>query len=178
MAYTQNPGRGNNSKTGHGIPSPLLQGSNSMDKEKKLDPKTYVGPEERNQVSTNAAKKAEGYTYKEVQQAKKLVSKGNFDSNGTKVNVKSGEITKSPYAATYVKKSDGDEVYKGGKLIKKADPTNKDTKYLGASGYENNKQSKSNEQLKAGFKSDSLSDQDRKGRLGQIVRASIDKARS
>jgi hypothetical protein len=25
MAYTQNPGRGNNSKTGHGVPSPLLQ---------------------------------------------------------------------------------------------------------------------------------------------------------
>jgi hypothetical protein len=25
MAYTQNPGRGNNSKTGHGLPTPFLQ---------------------------------------------------------------------------------------------------------------------------------------------------------
>ena len=63
-------------------------------------------------------------------------------------------------------------------MIKKADHTNRSAKNLGSAGYANNKQSKSNEQLKAGFKSDSLSDQDRKGRLGQIVRASIDKARS
>ena len=178
MAYTQKPGRGSNSKTGHGIPSPLLQGSNSMSKEKKLDPNTYVGPDERKQISDNAAKRTKGYTYKEVEQAKSLVSKGNFNSGGTKVNIKSGEIKKSPYAATYVAKSSGDEVYQGGKMIKKADPTNKSDKYLGAAGYANNKQSKSNEQLKAGFKADSLADQDRKGRLGQIVRASINKARS
>jgi len=162
MAYTPAPGRGNTNKTGNGIPQVFLQS---------------IGPEEAAQISRNAAKKTEGYTYKEVEQAKSLVSKGNFNSGGTKVNIKSGEIKKSPYDATYVEKSNGDEVYKGGKMIKKADPSNKSTKYLGASGYLNDKQSKSNEQLKAGFKSDSLSDQDRKGRLGQIVRASIDKSK-
>lgn len=162
MAYTQSPGGPAKQKTGNGIPSALLQS---------------IGPEETKQISRNAAKKSEGYTYKEVEQAKSLVSKGNFNSGGAKVNVSSGEITKSPYDATYVKKANGDEVYKGGKMIKKADPSNKDSKYLGTSGYSNDKQSKSNEQLKAGFKADSLSDQDRKGRLGQIVRASIDKSK-
>jgi len=74
MAYKQSPGRGNNAKTGHGIPSPF----------KQEEPKTAKA---KAQV---AKKEASGATYQEIKSAEKFANKapGTGLISGTEMNIK------------------------------------------------------------------------------------------
>jgi len=83
MAYKQSPGRGNNAKTGHGIPSPF----------KQEEPKT------EKMKAQVAKKEIAGATYGETKAAEKFASKapGTGLIGGTEMNIKSGKTEAKPY---------------------------------------------------------------------------------
>jgi hypothetical protein len=83
MAYKQSPGRGNNAKTGHGIPSPF----------KQEEPKTTK------MKAQIAKKEAAGATYAETKSAEKFANKapGTGLVSGTETNIKSGKTQPKGY---------------------------------------------------------------------------------
>jgi hypothetical protein len=85
MAYKQNPGRGNNAKTGHGLPTPL----------KQVNPDSKLGKA----VSTYAQKDREGYTATEVKMASNFAkgAEGTKTMPGTEMSSKTGQTTAKSY---------------------------------------------------------------------------------
>ena len=119
MAYKQSPGRGNNAKTGYGIPSPLRQ----------EEPKTAKMKE------SIAKKEAKGATYAETKSAEKFASKapGTGLIGGTETNIKSGKTQPKAYEKSLksgkelgLEKSPKDLFITdaAGKVVKKAEARN------------------------------------------------------
>jgi len=119
MAYKQSPGRGNNPKTGHGIPSPF----------KQEDPKT------EKMKAAVAKKEVKGATYSETKSAEKFANKapGTGLISGTEMNIKSGKTEAKPYEKSLksgkelgLEKSPNDTFItdSAGKIVKKAEARN------------------------------------------------------
>lgn len=119
MAYKQSPGRGNNAKTGHGIPSPF----------KQEDPKTTK------MKAQIAKKEVVGATYGETKAAEKFANKapGTGLMGGTETNIKSGKTQPKTYEKSLkagkelgLEKSPNDMFITdaAGKVIKKAEARN------------------------------------------------------
>ena len=119
MAYTQSPGRGNNAKTGYGIPSPFKQ----------------EGPKTTKIKEQIAKKEASGATYAETKSAEKFANKapGTGLIGGTEMNIKSGKTQPKGYEKSLksgkelgLEKSPKDMFItdSAGKIIKKAEAKN------------------------------------------------------
>ena len=119
MAYKQSPGRGNNAKTGHGIPSPF----------KQEDPKTAKMKE------SIAKREAKGATYGETKAAEKFANKapGTGLMGGTETNPKSGKTQPKAYEKSLksgkelgLEKAPNDMFItdSAGKIMKKAEAKN------------------------------------------------------
>ena len=108
MAYKQNPGRGNNPKTGYGIPAPFKQ----------------EGPKAKSMREQVANK--EGYeTYAQVKNAIKFAETAtneNLSGSGLKFDSRTGETTGKDYEKKFVVQPGGDAfiVDSGGKTIASA----------------------------------------------------------
>lgn len=119
MAYKQSPGRGNNAKTGYGLPSPF----------KQEEPKTA-------KMKAQIAKKEDkGATYAETKSAEKFASKapGTGLISGTETNIKSGKTQPKAYEKSLksgkelgLEKSPKDLFITdaAGKVVKKAEARN------------------------------------------------------
>jgi hypothetical protein len=94
MAYTQKPGRGNNPKTGHGIPTPFKQ----------------EGPKTEAMRSQVAKKEKAGLTFAETEAAKKFASgaPGTGVLSGTTKDTKTGETSPKDFEKKLVKQPGGD----------------------------------------------------------------------
>jgi len=119
MAYTQSPGRGNNAKTGHGIPSPFKQ----------------EGPKTMKRRADVAKKEVMGDTYAEIKSAERFANKapGTGLMGGTETNIKSGKTQAKSYEKSLksgkelgLEKSPNDMFItdSAGKVIKKAEARN------------------------------------------------------
>jgi len=108
MAYKQSPGRGNNAKTGHGIPSPFKQEEHKTKKTTE-------------QV---AKKEAAGYTFAETKAAQKFASgaPGTGAISGTEIDIKSGLSKAKGYEKKLATQPSGDTFITdgGGKTISSA----------------------------------------------------------
>jgi hypothetical protein len=110
MAYTQKPGRGNNAKTGHGLPTPFMQ--------------TEPGPKTAKALAEVTKRKQEGVTEKEYAADKKFATgtPGTGMTSGTSFNPRTNETTANPYEKKLVSQPNGDTflVNGAGKTIEKA----------------------------------------------------------
>lgn len=109
MAYTQNPGRGNNPKTGHGIPTPFMQ---TVDGPKTASMKAQVGKREGKE------------TYDQAKKATEFAkgAKGTSLMEGTQMSKTTGETAAKPYEKKLVTQPSGDVfvVNSSGKTIASA----------------------------------------------------------
>jgi len=95
MAYTQNPGRGNNAKTGHGIPTPFMQ---TVEGPKTASMKAQVGKregKETNEQFKKATEFAKG-------------AKGTSLMAGTEMSKTTGETKPKSYEKKLVTQPSGD----------------------------------------------------------------------
>jgi hypothetical protein len=110
MAYTQNPGRGSNAKTGHGIPTPFKQ--------------TIDGPATANRRAQVNKREASGYTNEETQNATRFAQgvKGTGLAGNTQMSSRTGETEVKPYGSKLVTQPGGDVfmVNSAGKTVKSA----------------------------------------------------------
>ena len=110
MAYTQNPGRGNSAKTGHGIPAPFKQ--------------TTDGPATAKRREQVNKREASGYTNEETKNATKFAqgAKGTGLMGNTQISSRTGETEVKPYGSKLVTQPGGDVfmVNSAGKTVKSA----------------------------------------------------------
>jgi hypothetical protein len=110
MAYTQDPGRGNNSKTGSGLPGVLLQ--------------TTDGPATTRRREQVANREAKGSTVKETKSATDFArgAKGTGITGNTQMSSRTGETEVKPYGGKLVTQPSGDVfmVNSAGKTVKSA----------------------------------------------------------
>lgn len=94
MAFKLKPGRGNNAKTGHGIPSPFKQ----------------EGPKTEAMKSQVAKKEKAGLTFAETEAAKKFAggAPGTGVLSGTTKNIETGETSAKAFEKKLVKQPGGD----------------------------------------------------------------------
>ena len=122
MAYKQSPGRGNNAKTGHGIPSPFKQSEDNF---------------KTKRAHGDIAKKEEiGYTIDDYNKGKKFaseVSKADLSAQGTKFNPATGNTEPKTYEKSLktgkelgLKNADNDMFVTNasGGIVKKAEARN------------------------------------------------------
>jgi hypothetical protein len=170
MAFNQTPGREKFPSTGNGIPTEFRQDN---------EPPTNKATRER-EIQNSAsrlvqqqmgfdAKAKDGYSGKDVAQAKSIISKsgGALSSGGSSYNFNTGEEKIEPYRYNYAKPKGGvkGRVFnsKTKELVKEAsysdNASNKNT-YSGS--FKNPKELLSEQQLYQGFVKDSVDDQTRK----------------
>lgn len=110
MAYTQNPGRGSNPKTGHGIPAPFKQ--------------TTDGPATAKRREQVNKREAAGYTNEETKNATEFAQgfKGTGLMGNTQISSRTGETEVKPYGSKLVTQPGGDVfmVNSAGKTVKSA----------------------------------------------------------
>jgi hypothetical protein len=94
MAFKLKPGRGNNAKTGHGIPSPFKQ----------------EGPKTEKMKSQVAKKEKAGLTNVEMEDAKKFAAgaPGTGVLSGTTKDIETGETSAKAFEKKLVKQPGGD----------------------------------------------------------------------
>jgi len=120
MAYTQSPNRGNNPKTGYGLPKVFLQ--------------TIDGPKTTKIKESIGKKEALGATYAETKAAEKFASNPSPGLiPGTEVNIKSGKTEPKDYEKSFksgkelgLEKAPNDMFItdSAGKIIKRAEARN------------------------------------------------------
>lgn len=110
MAYTQKPGRGNNAKTGHGLPTPFMQ--------------TEPGPKTAKAMVDVAKRRKEGTTAREDMADKKFATgtPGTGMTPGTEMNPRTNQAAPKGYEKTLKTNPNGDTfiVNGAGKTIEKA----------------------------------------------------------
>lgn len=170
MAYTQKYGRGNGLKTGGDLPAEFKQNNeppaNKATREREIQNSAFRLVQQQMGFD---AKAKDGYSGKDVTQAKSIISKsgGALSSGGSSYNFNTGEEKIEPYGYNYVKPKDGKKgrVFnsKTKELVKEAsyadNASNKNT-YSGS--FKNPKELLSEQQLYQGFVKDSVDDQTRK----------------
>ena len=170
MAFNQNPGRQSFSKTGHGVPGPLLQQSNAEVRAKAV---SSGAQELRSQQASLNVKKQRGYTHDEKRQAERIVSRGSLDSGGDNYNFRTGEETVAPYEYSYVAPKNGTKgkVYnnKTNQVVSEAN-NSKSTNNTYSGSFKNPKVSLSDAQLYQSFVKDSVNDQTSKRKWGQVAK--------
>ena len=142
----------------------------------KTDEKKYVDSKNadvrKTQVSLDE-KAQKGYTKKESDNARKIVSQGEGKSMGAKTNYKTGESSITPYEYTYVKGEKGAKSKivnnKTKQVVKEAVSGGNENNTYGGS-FKNKKEVLSEKQLRQSYVKDSLNTQGSKEKNVKILK--------
>jgi hypothetical protein len=141
-----------------------------MEEKKYVDTKNANLREAQVRLDKRAKK---GYTKKESDDARKMVSQGEAKSMGAKINYRTGESSITPYEYTYVKGGEGIKgkiiSNKTKEVVKEAASKGNQSDTYGGS-FKNKKEVLSEKQLRKSFVKDSLNTQGSKERNLKILK--------